>query len=390
MTTSQHHPADAISDRASSPPERADTTPKPKYFFFVPWPVVSGTGVNNVLLGLRDAAARFYDPVIVSTGWVAPAPGQLRCKLPTPTFPLRNLVSFWISFIPNLIKLRRLVRGAVVVNPHYIGSQYLPLAVLRVFGLCPPLIFSAHGSDITDLMAGSRSSRALCRWMLSRGDLIVACSKALASRIVELKPMAKVAYVWNAVSSPPQLHYPRPHANRYLVCVASFSFNKGHDILLEAFELVLKSFPELDLVLIGNNAPDREAVLADIQRRGLDEKVQLRVNVPHDDVWPWIQNAECLVLSSRNEALGLCLLEAALVHTPVVATAVGGVPEIVGNGERGLLCPSEDPGKLAAAIIETLSKPQQAETRTRRFYEFARKLTWDNALQQYRAFAKLP
>jgi glycosyltransferase involved in cell wall biosynthesis len=292
-------------------------------------------------------------------------------------------------FLPNLFRLRRLMRGAIAVNAHYIGAQYLPLAFLRLLRASPPLIFSVHGSDVTDILASSKINRALCRWMLSQADLIVACSEALASRMAELKPKTKIVAIWNGVNRPPQMDYPRPHASRYVVCVASFWFNKGHDILLEAFESVLKSFPDMDLVLIGNNAPQREAVLEDIRRRGLETKIHVKVNLPHDDVWPWVQNAECLILPSRNEGLGICLLEAALVKTPVVATAVGGVPEIVVNRERGLLCGAEDPGALARAIIETLSRPEEAASRARRFYDFARGLTWDSAIRKYRVFAKL-
>lgn len=362
---------------------------KAPYLLFTPWPVIAGTGVNNVLLGLSDAAAQFYEPVIVTTSWAAPPDGQVQCKLPTPTRPLRNLLGFVLSFVPNLLKLCKMTHGAAAVNAHYPDVQYMPLAFLRMLRLSPPLIFSVHGTDVMEMLASKGLKRALRRWMLSQCDVIVACSHALASRVAELKPKAKIVSVWNAVNCPPRARYARPHANRYLICIASFSFNKGHDILLRAFESVSKSYPDLDLVLIGNDAPQREAVLADIQRRGLDQKVRVHINLPHDDVWPWVQNAECLILSSRNEGLGICLLEAAMVKTPVVATAVGGVPEIVGDGERGLLCPSENPDKLAEAIVETLSKPQEAAARARRFYEFARGLTWDDAIERYRAFANL-
>lgn len=362
---------------------------KPRYILISPWPVKAGTGVNNVILGIRDAMLRYYEPVIVSTGWTAPPAGQAWLKLYTPTPPVKNLLAFGVWLIPNLFRLHKVTRGAAAVNAHFIGLQHLPLAILRSLRLCPPLILSVHGSDVTEILASSRLRRALSAWLFSKADLVVACSNALAARVNQVSPKAKVTCIWNAVSPPPEFTFERPLENKYIVCVAGFHFNKGHDLLLEAFQIIARNFEGLDLVLIGNDAPQREAVVAEINKRGLEHRVHVKLDLRHDDVWNWIQNAECLVLPSRNEGLPLSLLEAALVQTPVIATSVGGIPEIIPDGIHGLLCPPEDPVRLAAAMMQTLSNPEAAAHRVRRFYDFARNLTWENVVEAYRSQAGL-
>lgn len=369
--------------------KNSDQQKTPRYILFSPWPVKEGAGVNNVILGLRDAMLGRYDPVIAVTSWTPPCGGQVWLRLHRPGLPLKNLFGSAFRFAPDLLRLRNLTRGAVAVNPHYVGLQYLPLAVLRFLRLCPPLILSVHGSDIVEILRSSGLSRALYQWLFSTADLIVACSHALAARAAEISAKAKIVCVWNGVTPPTCVPANRPLQARYIICVAGFHFNKGHDILLAAFQQIATEYRDLELVLIGSDAPRRQSVMAAIAERRLESKVHVLLDLPHDRVWHWTCHAECLVLASRDEGLALCLLEAALVRTPVIATRVGGIPEIVPDGVHGLLCPPEDPCALAAAICATLSQPEAAQARAERFWQFARTLTWDAAFDAYRAHARL-
>src|SRR4029453_10445097 len=87
----------------------------------------------------------------------------------------------------------------------------------------------------------------------------------------------------------------------------------------------------------------------------LDAPVHLLGRVP--DVWAWLRRAELLVHPVRWEGFGLALLEAMLASLPVVATRVSSIPEIVLDGETGLLVPPDDPASLEAAIARVLSDP---------------------------------
>ena len=364
--------------------------PKPKYVFLLPWPLAPGGGVNNVILGLSRAMHGRYSPVVVVTGWNRPPSGQIWMNLLPFELPLRNVAGFVIGFLPRLVRLRAITRRAVAVNPHFAHTEILPLVVLRKLRLCPKLILSVHGADMSDPLKASGWKRALYTWIFSSADLVVACSNALAATVRQVSPAANVVCAWNAALPPPEISGQRPMQSPYVVCVAAFVKKKGHDVLLQAFLRIARERPELRLVLIGGEGPERQAVVSTIDTLGLAQVVDLMVNVPHDEVWWWVRHAECLVLPSREEPFGIALLEAALVRTPVVATRVGGVPEFLTDGVHGLLCEPDRADQIADAILATLSDSVAAGKRTQAFYVRACEFTWDRTLERYRSEAGLP
>ena len=105
-----------------------------------------------------------------------------------------------------------------------------------------------------------------------------------------------------------------------------------------------------------------------------DERVHLFGRVP--DVAAWLQRADALVHPVRWEGFGLAVLEAMLASLPVVATNVSSIPEIVADGETGLLVPPDDPWALAAAINRVLADPrnygQRGRERARAEFSVAR------------------
>jgi glycosyltransferase involved in cell wall biosynthesis len=368
----------------------AATPPKPRYVFMAPWPVQAGSGVNGVILGLAQAMRDQYDAVIVTTAWQAPPPDHLWLRLPDFSLPIRNLAGFVLHFLPNLIRLRQITRAAVAVNPHFIGLELLPLLVLRKLRLCPKVILSVHGADVDAAMRTSGLRRALYNWLFTAADLVVACSRALVANVRSLSPKASVIYVWNAASPPASVSEDRPMQAPYLVCVAAFVRKKGQDVLLRAFRSIVDERPDLYLLLIGGDGPERPPLVAQIGALALSDKVKLMVNVPHHDVFWWIRHAECFILPSRDEPFGIALLEAGLMRTPVVATRVGGVPEILTEGMHGLLCESDRADQIAGAVLDTLSNPGEARRRAEAFYARACEFTWRKSFEEYRAAARLP
>jgi glycosyltransferase involved in cell wall biosynthesis len=343
-----------------------------------------------VVLGLSEAMRSRYDPVVIVTAWAPPPPGQLWLKLPVPQLPVRHALGFAASFLPNLLRLRTLTRQAIAVNPHFVGLEILPLVLLRVFRLCPKLILSVHGADIAGPLTSSAWKRAVFAWMLSSADLVVACSHALAQTVRRVSPKARVVAVWNAASSPGTISHVRPIDPAYIVCVAGFVKKKGHDTLLAAFRIILHERPQLQLVLIGRDGPEQKTVAAAIHAQDLTGHVHIMVNISHEEVWRWVQHAECLVLPSREEPFGIALLEAALTRTPVVATRVDGVPEFLTDRVHGLLCDPDRPDQIAEAVLHTLTDRGTAGDRVHAFYERARDLTWARAFARYRSKAGLP
>lgn len=360
------------------------------YVFMAPWPVEPGRGVNNVVIGLSEAMRGTYDPAIVVTGWDVPPRGQIWLKMPTPTVTIPGMLGFVVRLLPNLIRLRRILRNAVAVNPHFPGLEILPVAILRKLHLAPKLIISVHGADVTAALDSSDIAFRLYRWLFRSADLIIACSEALASKVRRIVGDAKVVAVWNGVTPPDGSREERPIQAPYLVSVAAFVRKKGHDVLVGAFRSIVAARSDLKVALIGGDGPEREAIVQLIKRYELTSKVIVMVNLPQEAVWLWVRHADCFVLPSRDEPFGIAILEAALLRTPVVATCVGGVPEFLKNGVHGLLCPPDDPVALERAICTVLSDPASTQARVDAFYEHASQFTWSRAFEEYRVVARLP
>ncbi len=123
--------------------------------------------------------------------------------------------------------------------------------------------------------------------------------------------------------------------------------------MLEAFKQLYEANPDLNVkLLIVGDGPERERLMATVRATGISERVVFTGQVKN--VQPVYAIADVFVLSSHSEGSPNVLLEAMAAQVPIVATAVGGVPEIVENEESALLVPANDPAALAAAIARVV------------------------------------
>lgn len=147
---------------------------------------------------------------------------------------------------------------------------------------------------------------------------------------------------------------PAPLVPGVLGALGRLQTEKGFDVLLEAMTHLRG---EARLILGGEGLLEEELARR-ASELGLSDAVKLPGFVP--DVAAFMKQIGLFVLSSRSEGLGLVVVEAMAAGRPVVATRVGGVPEVVVDGETGLLVPPEDPGALVAAIRRLLTDPDLA------------------------------
>jgi glycosyltransferase involved in cell wall biosynthesis len=138
--------------------------------------------------------------------------------------------------------------------------------------------------------------------------------------------------------------------------VARLARDKGLDVLLEACGLLRARGLDLRLALVGEGE-EEAALRAQAQRLGLGESVDFLGAVAPGDLAPHYRAADVVVLPSRREGLGLVLVEALFCQRPVIGTRVGGIPDVVADGETGLLVPPDDPLALAEALAHLLSDP---------------------------------
>jgi len=135
---------------------------------------------------------------------------------------------------------------------------------------------------------------------------------------------------------------------------------KNLSVLLNAIKLVSSSYPEIVLLIMGDG-PLGAGLRQQSEELGIKQNVRF-MGYRHD-VLSIMQATEAFVLSSNMEGLPIVLLEALASKVPVVATAVGGIPEIIDDGRTGLLVPPRNPEQLAAAITQVLSDTNSARQR---------------------------
>ncbi len=128
---------------------------------------------------------------------------------------------------------------------------------------------------------------------------------------------------------------------------------KGLDLLLDAVRLIQPDYPKVQVTVVGPDPEDR-ALRSLIQKRGLFGHVMLVGQASRERVAQYMWHSDLLVLPSRREALGVAVLEAMAAGLPVVASSVGGIPEILRAGREGLLVPANDSKSLSSALSKML------------------------------------
>lgn len=303
-------------------------------------PALSERGVEVSFLGLDDtsrAPEPFYEALRVPFERI-PAPRDLDPRL--------------------ALRVRRSTRAADLVHTHLVhGDVYGVLGARH-------LVSTKHNDDPFRAGAFRFVERALAR----RASRIIAITDALARFQVERVglPEQKLEVIHYGLDEPPAAwgRNPRddvPPGARVVLAVCRLEPQKGLDVAVRALPDVRSSHPEAVLVVLGEG-PQR----SELERlaRGLDVPVFLAGRVP--DVTAWLRRADLLVHPVRWEGFGLALLEAMLASLPVVATRVSSIPEIVADGETGLLVPAEDPSALAAAVSRVLDDPADLGARGHR------------------------
>ena len=238
-----------------------------------------------------------------------------------------------------------------IVNLHYVRGQTIYfLALRRVFGF--RLVLSFHGSDYHE---ASPALRARLPGWLRSADQVTAVSQELADKVTGLAPEICVEVIENGVDT--RFWTPGPegrHEPGLLVAAGRLLMVKGFDVLLAA--LARPETRKSRLVIAGKGSEEAN-LRRQIAGLGLTGRVELAGHLSRDDMRDLYRRASLFVLPSRREGMPLVLLEAMATGLPVVATAVGGVPEVVGDDTGALVTP-EDPAELATAIGNRIERSE--------------------------------
>ncbi|MBA3877576.1 MAG: hypothetical protein C0498_11720 [Anaerolinea sp.] len=263
------------------------------------------------------------------------------------------------------------IRADVVHNHMYRAEVVGTQAAWRVAeaGLPRPYVVgTVHSSRVR-----SDEDRALVRRLTPRMDHLIAVSTSIVHKIAdEGRVGAPVTLIYNGVDLERYDHqepcctlreeYGLPAEGPMVGVVARLEAEKGHPTLLDAWPHVLAELPDATLLVVGEGSR-HEALQAQAEALGISRSVVFTGR--RDDVPAVTAALDVAVLPSYREAQGLTILEAMALSRPVVASNVGGIPEMIEDGRTGLLVPPHDPGALATAISRLLRDHPLADTLAR-------------------------
>ncbi|TLY79231.1 MAG: glycosyltransferase family 4 protein [Gammaproteobacteria bacterium] len=256
--------------------------------------------------------------------------------LVVPRIEVLNGLSYCAGIAPVL---RRLVRshGVDVLHAHCAYPDAVGVALAAAL-VNVPFVVTAHGSDI-NVYSGNPLIRPQLRWALRRAGAVIAVSAAIQRRIRDLVRRVGLGEI-----------------SRLVVFAGRLVPIKAIDVLLRAWELLSESgqvTPADRLAIIGDGPlrAELERVAGAPRLRGT---VHFVGEVPQEQLAQWLSAATALCLPSRNEGTPNVVVEALASGRPVVASNVGGIPELVRDGANGVLVKPLDPSSLAAGLARAL------------------------------------
>lgn len=284
-------------------------------------------------------------------------------KIPTLRLPMKHALD--LSPLPHLIReVRR--KNLSLIHTH--GSRSNLLGRLAGHWLKIPVVSTIHSSLKQDYLSPKAALLALTldRMTLPLTSGTITVSEALAHEVAD-RGGDNIRTIYNGIQVLPQLA--EPHAREdlrqsfrqkwkipsdalVLGSIARLHPTKGLHYLIEAAKLLQPNFSKIHLLIVGDG-PLRSKLEAQLNATGLSFTLTGFLPMAHQA----LPAMDLFVLPSISEGMGLVLLEAMQAYIPIVATQVGGIPEVIRDGKDGLLVPPMNPEALSKACLQILENP---------------------------------
>ena len=301
----------------------------------------------------------------------------------------RKLVAALTGWMQVAVRLHTLDAPLVHIHLSSRASFWRKAVVCALARLARrPYLLHAHGSEFADFYEEcSPAAQRIVRTVLANATLVLALSEAWRTTLQRISPRARIEVLMNAVPLPPRAEQRRLTGGRpNLLFFGEIARHKGVLELTRAFGEVAPALPDLQLVFAGTGRAVAET-RALSTRLGLEGRIEFTGWLESERKRAVLADATIFVLPSYVEGVPMALLEAMSLGLPVIATPVGGVPEIVTHEVDGLLVPPGDVTALAAAITRLMNDPQLRERLGRAARAtIAARFSLDTAVEQLLGF----
>jgi len=340
---------------------------KPKVLIIIATSIIGGPG-KGLFQFFRFAPAEQFDYLLCNFLVKGKNEGDFEQEAKKQNLNL-HLLKQNRFYDPSLItQTRKLIEdhGFNIVQTHGHKANFIARFVKKSIQI--PWLCFVHGWTDEDLKI--RIYNAVDRWAIKGADRIVAVSEAMKAKLGKIGiPEQKITVIYNAIEDngfykePPDPNLRKkfaPDDETLLVgVIGRLSREKGQRFFLEAWEKVYRHIPNAKALLIGDG-PDREILEKICKEKGLHESVLFlghQLN-PH----PFYRVLDLVVMPSLSEGLPNVPLEAMAHKKAIIATSVGGTPEIIEDGKNGILVEPGDVESLSAAIIELFLNKEKRDS----------------------------
>jgi L-malate glycosyltransferase len=277
------------------------------------------------------------------------------------TYPLFDHPPYALALATKMAEVAE-TKGLDLLHCHYAiphsVSAFLAKSMLQPRRL--PVVTTLHGTDIT-LVGSDRSYLPITRFSIDQSDGVTAVSQFLKEATINvIGAKNKIEVIYNFVncnkyrpSSNQQLknHF-APNGEKILIHVSNFRAVKRPADVVEIFVRVQAELPAAVLLMVGDG-PERSKAEWSARDNGIEEKVHFLGK--QDNIEELIGLSDLLLLPSENESFGLVALEAMACEVPVVASRVGGLPEVITDGVEGFLVEPQNVADMAARALYILA-----------------------------------
>ncbi len=286
------------------------------------------------------------------------------------TYPLFEYPPYTLALASMICEVAR-GHSLDLVHMHYAIPHSVSAYLAREMSKCDrylPFVTTLHGTDIT-LVGRDPSYLPITRFAIEQSDAVTCISEYLRDATRDTFHVdCPIDVIYNFIDTEFYRRIPNedarrelaPNGERIILHVSTFRPIKRITDCIEVLARVCRKNPEVKLVMCGDG-PERQDAEALAARLGVTDKVSFVGQQPQLKIREYLSAADVLLLPSQSESFGLAALEAMACECPVIATRVGGIPEVVDDTEAGYLFEIGDVAGMADAAIRILEDKEERE-----------------------------
>jgi len=325
--------------------------------------------IPNYLLKIKKSWRKWYLDTMISKehGMDITRPHVL--TLPGIRFEGINGVLMQYSLFPLIRNLTKKGKIDLILGYNMLPEGIAAVRLAKMFNL--PVGFWAIGSDVNDFAKYNLINYYFTKKCIEKSDIIFTESKDLEKKIrgfsgksARVQTFYKGIDISNFLNLPSKnvlmKHLELKREKRYILFVGRLTQEKGIYELAETFNIISKQYSDFNLILIGEEL-EKEKLTAKFREYRLLNRILFKGMVSHEEIATYMKISDLLVLPTWAEGLPNVVMEAMASGLPVIATDVGGIPEILANGVTGLSVPAKDVETLTEAVIKMIENKDLRE-----------------------------